>query len=83
MTSYDLYNDLAQVAETVADRGLDAVDPSLVDAVAARALMLGASTTLVDILVNPDEPAVARLRAFGRLAVVAARPTRDRFALAA
>jgi hypothetical protein len=83
MTSYDLYNELERVAETVADRGIDAVDPSLVDAVAARALMLGASTTLVDILVDPDEPAVTRLRAFGRLAMVAARPTRDRFALAA
>jgi hypothetical protein len=82
-TSHDLYHDLDQVAATVADQGIDAVDPSLVDAVAARALMLGASTTLVDILVDHDEPAVARVRAFGRLAMVAARPTRDRFALAA
>jgi hypothetical protein len=82
-TSHDLYHDLDRVAETVADQGLDAVDPSLVDAVAARALMLGASTTLVDILVDPDEPTVARIRAFGRLAMIAARPVRDRFALAA
>jgi hypothetical protein len=82
-TFHDLSTDLARVAATVADRGIDAVEPSLVDAVAARALMLGASTTLVDILVDPDEPAVARIRAFGRLAVVAARPTHDRFALAA
>ena len=84
MTSHDLFTtDLHRVAETVADRGIDAVDPPLVDAVAARALMLGASTTLVDILVDPDEPPVARVRAFGRLAVIAARPTRDHFALAA
>ena len=84
MTSHDLFTtDLHRVAETVADRGIDAVDPSLVDAVAARALMLGASTTLVDVLVDRDQPAVARVRAFGRLAVVAARPARDRFALAA
>ena len=82
-TSHDLHLDLRRVAETVADRGIDAIDPSLVDAVAARALMLGASPTLVDILVDPDEPTVARIRAFGRLAVVAARPTRDRFAWAA
>lgn len=83
MTSNDFYTDLHRVAEAVADQGIDAVDPSLVDAVAARALVLGASTTLVDILVDPDEPAVARIRAFGRLAMVVARPARDRFALAA
>ena len=82
-TSNDLHPDLQRVAQTVADQGIDAIDPSLVDAVAARALMLGASNTLVDILVDPDEPAVARIRAFGRLAMIAARPTRDRFALAA
>src|SRR5690606_25141730 len=83
MTSNDLHTDLNRVAETVADQGIDAIDPSLVDAVAARALVLGANTTLVDILVDPDEPAVARIRAFGRLAMIVARPTRDRFALAA
>ena len=83
MTSNDLYTDLHRVAEAVADQGIDAVDPSLVDAVAARALVLGAGTTLVDILVDPDEPAVARTRAFGRLVMIVARPTRDRFALAA
>jgi len=83
MTSNDLHTDLHRVAETVADQGIDAIDPSLVDAVAARALVLGANTTLVDILVDPDEPAVARIRAFGRLAMIVARPTRDRFALAA
>lgn len=84
MTSHDLLTtDLHRVAETVADRGIDAVDPSLVDAVAARALMLGASTTLVDILLDPHAPAVARIRAFGRVAMVAGRSTRDRFVLAA
>lgn len=83
MTSNDLYTDLHRVAEAVADQGIDAVDPSLVDAVAARAITLGASTTLVDILVDPDEPAIARIRAFGRLTMIVARPTRDRFALAA
>lgn len=83
MTSNDLHIDLRLIAETVADQGIDAVEASLVDAVAARALMLGASTTLVDILVDPDEPAVARNRAFGRLALIAARPSYDRFALAA
>lgn len=84
MTSHDLLTtDLYLVAETVADQGIDAVDASLVDAVAARALMLGASNTLVDILLDPSEPAVARIRAFGRCAMVATRPSRDRFTLAA
>lgn len=84
MTSHDLLTtDLHQVAATVADQGIDSVDPSLVDAVAARALALGASTTLAGVAVDPREPAVARLRAFGRLVVIATRPARDRFALAA
>ena len=83
MTFPDLHSDLPRVAATVADRGIDAVDPTLVDAVAARALVLGASSTLVDILLDSNAPAVARVRAFGRLAVVAARPNRDRFVLAA
>lgn len=84
MNSPDLLTtDLHRVAETVADQGIDAVDATLVDAVAARAQMLGASTTLVDILLDPAEPNVARIRAFGRLALVAARPTGDRFVLAA
>lgn len=84
MTSHDLLTtDLHRVAETVADQGIDAVDATLVDAVAARALMLGASTTLVDILTDRSEPTVARIRAFGRLAVIVARPERDRFVLAA
>jgi len=84
MTSHDLLTtDLHRVAETVADQGIDAVDATLVDAVAARALLLGASSTLVDVLTDRSEPAVARVRAFGRLAVVVARPERDRFVLAA
>lgn len=84
MTSHDLLTtDLQLVAETVADQGIDAVDATLVDAVAARALALGASTTLVDVLVDRSEPAVARIRAFGRLAVIVSRPARERFVLAA
>ena len=63
MNSPDLLTtDLHRVAETVADQGIDAVDATLVDAVAARAQMLGASTTLVDILLDPAEPGVARIR---------------------
>lgn len=83
MTSHDLLRNLPRAAETVADQGLDAIDAPMIDAVAARALMLGASTTLVDVLVDPDQPTVARIRAFGRLAVVAARPAHGEFALAA
>lgn len=83
MTPSDLHSDLQRVAETVADLGIDAVDPSLVDTVAARALMHGASSTLVDIVLDPSEPAAARVRAFGRLAMVAARPNHDRFVLVA
>jgi hypothetical protein len=72
---------LHQVAETVADRGVGAVDTTLIDGIAATGLANGASPTLVEVLVDPDEPAVARIRAFGLVALVAARS--DRFALAA
>jgi hypothetical protein len=82
-TSHDHHLDLQSVGETVAVRGIDAVEPALLAAVAARALSLGASTTLVELLLAADEPAVARARAFGRLADIAGRPARDRFALAA
>lgn len=84
MTSHDfLTADLHRVAETVATRGVDTLDVSLVDALAARALELGASPTLVGIFLDRNEASVARTRAFGRLAVVLGRPARDRFALAA
>jgi hypothetical protein len=75
--------DFHQLAEAVADRGVAAVDPDIVDDLAGRALTLGASPTIVGILRDPAEPAVARVRAFGRIAGVLARPERDRFTLAA
>ncbi len=75
--------DLHQLAETVADHGVAAVDQDIVDDLADRALALGASPTLVGILRDPAEPAVARVRAFGRIGAVLARPERDRFTLAA
>lgn len=84
MTRHDLLAiDLDRVAETVADLGIDAVEADLVDAVATRALALGATPTLAAIAVDPAEPSVARIRAFARLLVIATRPTRDDFALAA
>jgi hypothetical protein len=75
--------DLHQLAETVADHGVAAVDSGIVDDLAGRALTLGASPIIVGILRDPAEPAVARVRAFGRITGVFARPERDRFTLAA
>lgn len=83
MTPQNLHHTLHSVAETVADFGVGAVDATLIDSIAARALMLGASPTLIDVLVDPDQPLVARGRAFGRVAMVAARPEYDNFTLAA
>lgn len=81
-TSHELPTTLQRAAETVAERGIDALDNSVIDTIAARALMLGASPVLVDVAVDPAEPSVARLRAFGKLTMFAARPLGE-FTLAA
>ncbi|MAT03640.1 MAG: hypothetical protein CL424_01150 [Acidimicrobiaceae bacterium] len=84
MTEYDLLpTDLDRIAAVVAEQGFDAVDPGLVDAVVHRALARGASITIAEVAADTAEPAVARLRAFGRLAVAAARPAPDRLLTAA
>ena len=84
MTEHDLLpTDLDRIAAVLAEQGFDAVDPGLVDAVANRALARGASATIARVATDPTEPAVARLRAFGRLAVAAARPASDRLLSAA
>ena len=75
MNQHDLlYTDLDRLAAVVAEFGIDVVEPALVDALADRALARGASATLAGIVTDPTEPAAARIRAFGRLAMVAARP---------
>jgi hypothetical protein len=67
MTTFD---DLAwRVAQDGVGRHLDEVR-----ALAHGALAQGVSAVLVGILLNPDEPAVARQRAFGAIAAALAAP---------
>jgi hypothetical protein len=81
MTTRTLLQHLDQLAETVADHGVGAVDPDLLRDLATRGLANGASPVLADVLLDPRQPAVARVRAFGRVSMVAAQG--DRFVLAA
>lgn len=84
MHEHDLLpSDLDRIATVVAAQGIDAVDPDLIGAVADRALARGASPTIAEVATDPAEPAVARVRAFGRLAVIAVRPAPDRLLTAA
>ena len=84
MHEHDLLpSDLDRIAAVVAAQGIDAIDPGLIDAVANRALTRGASRTIAAVATDPAEPAVARVRAFGRLAVIAARPAPGRLLTAA
>ncbi len=79
MNGHDLLPaDLDRIAAVVAEQGLDAIDPALVDAVVDRAIACGASSTLVHVATTDAEPPVARLRAFGRLVQAAATPAPTR-----
>ena len=66
--------DLTQLALDLATDGIARHELAVLDVVrAARAA--GVSPTLVDILADPAQPEVARLRAFGRIAAAdVARP---------
>lgn len=62
--------DLDGIATTVEHRGVAAVDPRHIVSLVAQARAAGASQTLIDVLQGSSEPAVARVRAFGRIAAV-------------
>lgn len=57
---------LDDLAYRVAEHGVD-VDRAAVSRVVRRAASLGASPVLVDVVIDPFEPPVARQRAFGAL----------------
>ena len=60
--------DIDDLAHALAHHGPQAVEASLA-AVASAARARGCSATLADVLADPAQPAVARQRAFGLLAV--------------
>jgi hypothetical protein len=68
--------DLLHLAWELESRGF-AGQEAAVRQVVRSARALGLSRVVVDVLADPDEPEVARLRAFGRVAVQlsAAEPT--------
>ena len=68
-TVFDLNRDLDVLATLIAEHGIEAVARSgRLDAVVRAARRAGAFATLVAVVADEDAPAVARERAFGRLA---------------
>jgi hypothetical protein len=82
-TNFDTASELGRLAARIADFGIEAVAPAALDTVAHAAAEAGASTVLTALLVDDTAPAVARERAFGRLAAELARPRRATPALIA
>ena len=72
-TNADTSLDINALAVQIAERGIDAgVSHGRLDAFVRAARCAGASSTLVALVADPAEPAVARERAFGLLAVAIA-----------
>ena len=72
-TAPDRALDVGALAAQVAERGIDfCASGDRLDAFVQAARHAGASSTLVALVADPSEPAVARERAFGLLAVAVA-----------
>ena len=68
-TVFDINRDLPVLATLIAEHGIEAVAASgRLDAVVRAARRAGAFATLVALVADDTAPAVARERAFGRLA---------------
>jgi len=68
-TVFDLNRDLGALAALIAEHGIEAVARSgRLDSVIRAARRSGAFATLVAVVADDNAPAVARERAFGRLA---------------
>lgn len=68
-TVFDIRRDLDVLATLIADHGIEAVAASgRLDAVVRAARRAGAFATLAALVADETAPAVARERAFGRLA---------------
>lgn len=67
---------IEHIARAIAESGLAAVPPTVLGRIAGDAALLGASPVLTGILLDPTEPEVARVRAFGRVTNVFVRSRR-------
>ena len=65
---------LDQIAWTIDQRGINAIPAAALRELGFLARTAGASQILSDVLVDTTAPAVARQRAFGRIASVLAEP---------
>ena len=63
----DLAARLDHLAHELADRGIDAVEPALIEIV-GLAQAAGVASVALSVLADPAEPAIARARAFGMVA---------------
>lgn len=78
MTSLD------DIAMTIDRSGFDALDRPTIDTVLSLAHVAGASRVLCEVFADDGEPAAARERAFGRLAMqISSGHPRFEFTLAA
>ena len=72
-TNADTSLDINVLAAQIAEYGIEFADAAgRLDAFVRAALFAGASSTLIALVADPAEPAVARERAFGLLAVAIA-----------
>lgn len=74
---------LEGLARRVAESGLAAATPADLNVLAETAEVIGLSPVLGAVLVDPDEPIVARERAFSRIACAVSGRVRGSHALAA
>ena len=65
---------LDQVAWTIDQRGINAIPAAALRELGFLATSAGAHQILSDVLVDPAAPAIARQRAFGRIASLLAEP---------
>jgi len=75
--------DAEHMARTFVDHGITSVPQHHIAALAADAVHHGASPVLAAVLADPNEPPVARLRAFSRVAGVFTSPAQRPLATAA
>ena len=74
---------LEGLAHRVYVAGIEATTPETLEALAETAEAVGVSPVLVEVLVDPREPVVARERAFSLVACAISGVVRDQHSLAA
>lgn len=83
MTSTLTRESLEGLAQRVDVAGIEATSPQALQALAETAESVGVSSVLVEVLVDPSEPMVARERAFAIVACAVSGAVREQHTLAA